>query len=275
VILSTRRGSRYCGWRCALGILAVLVRRRDEYTIMADDRSGSDGETPFNNPFAAKLSKLKRRVRDAERNKRKSQQTKREESKAAAERPVSDEDAFLLATAGTVPVRARGREITHSGAASRGVRVRVQTSVGDALLADENFDVRFSDQYIRGRCSGVSRETFEKLEKGEFAVRSHVDLHGMAFDDARQTVDKFLADSQRRGERCVLVITGKGRNSPGQIGVLRERIPEWLSRGPSSRRVLAFVTARPCDGGEGALYVLLRRQAGRKARIDVESGGGA
>ena len=142
------------------------------------------------------------------------------------------------------------------------------------FTADEHFDLRYSDQFIRGRVSSVSRITLEKLERGEFAVRSHVDLHGMALEDARYAVDSFLAECQRKAERCVLVITGKGRNSPGQLGVLREKIPEWLACGPSARRVLAFVTARPCDGGEGALYVFLRERPSRKTRIEVESGGG-
>jgi DNA-nicking Smr family endonuclease len=140
--------------------------------------------------------------------------------------------------------------------------------------ADEYFDVRFSDRFLCAHAPGVSRETLAKLERGEFAVRSHVDLHGMALDDARSVVDEFLAERQRHGERCVLVITGKGRNSRQQVGVLREKIPEWLARGPSARRVLAFVTARQCDGGEGALYVLLRKRASAKARIDVIAGGG-
>jgi len=140
---------------------------------------------------------------------------------------------------------------------------------------EEHFDFRFSDRYVQGRATGVSRETVAKLSRGEFAVRSHVDLHGMALDDAKDTVDRFLTERQRRGERCVLVITGKGKNSRGQVAVLRERIPEWLARGPSARRVLAFVTARPCDGGEGAFYVLLRRDPSRKTRIDVEAGSGS
>lgn len=139
---------------------------------------------------------------------------------------------------------------------------------------DEHFDFRFSDLYVQGRAAGVSRETVAKLSRGEFAVRSHVDLHGMALDDAKDAVDEFLTERQKRGDRCVLVITGKGKNSRGQVAVLRQRIPEWLARGPSARRVLAFVTARPCDGGEGAFYVLLRKGVSRKMRIDVEAGGG-
>jgi DNA-nicking Smr family endonuclease len=241
---------------------------------MGGKKKTSGEQAPFNNPFTKDLSKLKRRVRDDERRKRATPQRTQAEP-AAPPVPVSDEEAFAAAMAGTTPVRAGGREVTHRSNVAEAARIRVRDSPADALMSDEYFDVRYSDQYIRARSRGVSTETLSKLEKGEFAVRSHVDLHGMAFDDASQTVDEFLADCQRRGERCVLVITGKGRNSPGQIGVLRERIPEWLSRGPSARRVLAFVTARPCDGGEGAIYVLLRKHAGRKVRIDVESGGGA
>ena len=112
------------------------------------------------------------------------------------------------------------------------------------------------------------------LERGEFAVHSHVDLHGMVLEDAMEVVDEFIAERHRRGERCVLIVTGKGNNSPGRYGVLRERIPDWLARGPSAKRVLAFATARPCDGGEGALYVLLRKHRSGKQRITVESGAG-
>ena len=89
------------------------------------------------------------------------------------------------------------------------------------------------------------------LEKGEFAISAHLDLHGMPFEDARRAVDEFLVQQQKRGRRCVLIVTGKGKNSPNGQGVLRERVPEWLARGPSSRRVLAFASARPCDGGVG------------------------
>jgi DNA-nicking Smr family endonuclease len=61
-----------------------------------------------------------------------------------------------------------------------------------------------------------------------------------------------------RGERCVLVIHGKGENRPG-AGVLRGEIAAWLSQGRAREHVAAFVTANAEDGGEGALYVALRR----------------
>lgn len=230
-------------------------------------RPGSEGrqDRPFNNPFQDQLSKLKRSARDARRRQRDEAAKKPE----VREVPQDDDAVFRDAMGGVEPLENRGRVAPPPMPTGRADNEEYDPT------ADEHFDVRFSDRFIRGRAAGVSRETVTKLENGEFAVRSHVDLHGMPLDDARRAVDEFLSARQRRGERCVLVITGKGQNSPRQVGVLREHIPDWLARGPSSRRVLAFTTARPCDGGEGAMYVLLRSNVARKHRIDVEAGGGA
>lgn len=142
-----------------------------------------------------------------------------------------------------------------------------------AMARGEGFDVTYEDLHVRGRASSVSRETVARLERGEFAISAHLDLHGMPFDDARRAVDDFLAEQQKKGRRCVLIVTGKGKNSPGGQGVLREKVPQWLARGPSSRRVLAFASARACDGGVGALVVLMRAGSSSKTRIDVEHGG--
>jgi DNA-nicking Smr family endonuclease len=186
---------------------------------------------------------------------------------------VSEEDALAASLAGARPL------------AKPDSRVRIRRKVDlshieegrkqdlAALDRAEGFDVSFDDRYVRARGAGVSRETLSRLEKGEFPICAHLDLHGMPLDDARRAVDEFLASQQKRGHRCVLLITGKGKNSLGGRAVLREHVPEWLARGPSSRRVLAFVTARPCDGGTGALVVLMRAGSSSKNRIDVEHGG--
>jgi len=232
---------------------------------------------PFNNPFSANVRVLRRELREraAARTTSKtsvaSERSARPATQASA--PRDDTQEFLAAAEGTRPMSKRNARVRGKRRAVN-VAVRNDDDVID-FTADEHFDVRFSDHYIRASTDGVSNETLAKLERGEFAVRSHVDLHGMALDDARQAVDEFLAERHRRGDRCVLVITGKGRNSRQQLGVLREKIPQWLARGPSARRVLAFVTARQCDGGGGALYVLLRKHVAAKSRIDVVAGGGA
>jgi len=143
----------------------------------------------------------------------------------------------------------------------------------EAMATAAGFDVSYEDHYVRGRAASVSRETLARLTRGEFAISAHLDLHGMPLEDARRAVDEFLAQQQKRGRRCVLIVTGKGKNSPGGQGVLQERVPDWLACGPSSRRVLAFASARPCDGGVGALVVLMRAGSSSKHRIDVEHGG--
>jgi DNA-nicking Smr family endonuclease len=84
-------------------------------------------------------------------------------------------------------------------------------------------------------------------------------MHGMSAREARGQLELFLRTMRARGERCVLVIHGKGEHSPGGLPVLRGEIAAWLSQGTSSEHVAAFATASEADGGEGAVYVLLRR----------------
>jgi DNA-nicking Smr family endonuclease len=72
-------------------------------------------------------------------------------------------------------------------------------------------------------------------------------------------VHDFLRDKRARGERCVLVIHGRGTHSPGGTGILRGEVAAWLSQGAASEHVSAFATAADGDGGQGAVYVMLRR----------------
>lgn len=86
-----------------------------------------------------------------------------------------------------------------------------------------------------------------------------MDLHRMTQAEAHGALTGFLAASQLAGRRCVLVITGKGYGTDGAVGVLKTNVPRWLNDPPNRERVLAFAFAAGRDGGEGALYVLLRR----------------
>jgi DNA-nicking Smr family endonuclease len=98
-----------------------------------------------------------------------------------------------------------------------------------------------------------------KLRKGEIAVQGHVDLHGLTRAEARTALERFLLAARQGGKRCVLVVHGRGLHSKDQIPVLKTSVQLWLTRGRIARWVLAFATARPHDGGAGAVYVLLRR----------------
>ena len=109
-----------------------------------------------------------------------------------------------------------------------------------------------------GERGGIDRGTQRRLFRGEVAVESRLDLHGMTAVRAQNQLIQFIESSVSQGCRCVLVITGKG------LGVLRGHVPDWLKQPPLAADVLALAEARPKDGGSGAFYVLLRRKRGGK-----------
>ena len=121
------------------------------------------------------------------------------------------------------------------------------------------FDISATDEYIEGIGPGIDKRLLRKLRAGDYAVQAHLDLHGYTSDEARVEVEKFLVGARSDGRRCVLIIHGRGHGSKEGIPVLKERLKVWLTRGRIGHGVLAFCTARPTDGGAGAVYVLLRR----------------
>jgi DNA-nicking Smr family endonuclease len=106
---------------------------------------------------------------------------------------------------------------------------------------------------------GIDRRLAQRLHRGDYAVQAHLDLHGHTVEEAKASVDRFLTNAYSTGQRCVLLIHGRGRNSKDNRPVLKEQVQIWLSHGRLSRLVLAFATAPVTDGGAGAVYVLLRR----------------
>lgn len=115
-----------------------------------------------------------------------------------------------------------------------------------------------------GATAGLDRRSAQRLKRGQYPVEGRLDLHGQTQDSARRMLDKFLAEAQAGGKRCVLVITGKGRArgdyGAARPGVLRMMVPKWLNEAPNRGRIVAFTHARRDQGGEGALYVLLKRK---------------
>jgi len=133
----------------------------------------------------------------------------------------------------------------------------------EALVSgDAPFDLADSDEFIEGRVPGLDADIMRRLRQGEFAVQGHIDLHGMTREEAKAAVDAFLRSARGAGKRCVLLVHGRGIHSKDQVPILKEALKHWLATARFGRHVLAFATARPTDGGTGAVYVLLRR-AGR------------
>ncbi|HMB76429.1 MAG TPA: Smr/MutS family protein [Kiloniellaceae bacterium] len=114
-----------------------------------------------------------------------------------------------------------------------------------------------------GTSEGLDKRQGARLRKGLLPIEGRLDLHGLHLDPAQRALERFLAEAQTQGKRCVLVITGKGRD---RGGALRREVPLWLNRPGLRAMVVSFTYAQPKDGGEGALYVLLkRRRADRDA----------
>lgn len=102
---------------------------------------------------------------------------------------------------------------------------------------------------------GIQQKVIRKLKRGQFRVEATADLHGETVAQARQSLTDFLRASQDRNRRCVLIIHGKGHGSANRKPVIKNKVDAWLRE---CSDVLAFCSARPGDGGTGAVYVLLR-----------------
>ncbi len=112
-----------------------------------------------------------------------------------------------------------------------------------------------------GRAPGLDKRTAERLKRGQLAIEARIDLHGLTRADAHRELTAFIDGAHKAGRRCVLVITGKGaRAENGNGGVLRGAVPRWLNQAPLRPRLLAFCYAQPKHGGDGALYLLLKRR---------------
>ena len=110
---------------------------------------------------------------------------------------------------------------------------------------------------------GLDKASRDRLRRGQYPIDGRLDLHGLTRDRAHAAVTRFLLDGVARDWRCLLLITGKGQKNKmggGEVGVLKSELPRWLAEPPLRPLILATVSARPQHGGEGAVYLLLRRR---------------
>jgi len=134
------------------------------------------------------------------------------------------------------------------------------------LVSGEGFIVSDTPEYREGRGYNVSPDIPRRLHRGDFSVQDYIDLHGLNVFAAREVFEEFLKKSVTEGKRTVLIVHGRGLSSP-VMPVLKNQICQWLTTGPWRKWVIAFASARACDGGAGATYVLLRqRPATRRHR---------
>jgi DNA-nicking Smr family endonuclease len=180
------------------------------------------------------------------------------------DKQLSENELFLKEMADVAPIP-RGDRIEHRSNSGPPVGPDYDCQDETLLKLDNlvkfgtGFVVADTPEYIEGRGHNVHPEITKRLHRGDFSIQAHIDLHGLGVEDARNAFEIFLKDSITTGKKAVLIVHGRGLSSPDKP-VLKTRVVQWLTCGPWRKWVIAFSTARSCDGGAGATYVLLRRR---------------
>ncbi len=156
--------------------------------------------------------------------------------------PLPDKRTALLRKTPPQPV-ARQHALDEAAA--------LQESLSDAFDASNLLD---TDDHLSFRRPGVGPDVTRKLRLGHWRIQRELDLHGLRTDEAREALGQFIREAHKLGLRCLRVVHGKGLGSVGKAPVLKSRVHSWLAQ---KNEVLAFVQAKPADGGAGALVVLL------------------
>lgn len=138
-------------------------------------------------------------------------------------------------------------------------KIRVKRQPRDAYTLKDVFSdapVEDCPDQLNFSRNGVQPSTLKKLRQGKLVIDNSIDLHSLTIDEARNYLLEFLAECEVNGSRVILIVHGKGYSSPNAKPVIKPMVSRWLREVSS---VLAFVSARPADGGTGAVYVLLGR----------------
>ena len=179
-------------------------------------------------------------------------------SEKSAPANQNEDEFFAQAMRGVSPLSKKGRDIAPGRMPPPVLSVPPQ-SFYELVKGTLEFSLQYSDEYLEGHVLGLDNTVIYKLKTGQYSPEAHLDLHGLNSRQAFDLLLAFIRHSWHRGLRTLLLIPGRGRNSPDGVAILRDRIQLWLTQEPLKRVILAFCTARPVDGGPGSLYVLLRK----------------
>ena len=197
----------------------------------------------------------------------------KQQALAAAERArvsaklAAEKNLFINAAGVVNPLPDKRRAVL---AKPRPEPIARQTALDDqAVLIEaisDEFDVSTlmdADEHMSFRQPGIGTDVTRKLRRGDWSIQRQLDLHGLRRDDAREALSHFIREAHKHGIRCVRVVHGKGLGSPGKAPILKSKVQRWLVQ---KKEVLAFVQAKPADGGAGALVVLLTQSPGTSNR---------
>ena len=185
---------------------------------------------------------------------------------AKVEAPADADDAALFRehVAGVKPLAKKHRQrVTPPKAPPPSAPLYDEDAEALAKLAamvdgEEPLGHEFSEEHTEWIAEDADPSILVRLREGAYSPQAHLDFHGMTREAAKQAVFRFLADAKVKRMRCVLLVHGRGHHSEDAVPVIKLALQRWLRRGALKSWVFAWCSARPVDGGAGAMYVLLR-----------------
>jgi len=182
-----------------------------------------------------------------------------------ARRPISEEERALWHTVAKTATPMKRRRKSEAAATAASAEKPAPKSVKTKAKAAARVlppapapSPQKHHELSHGLSVGIDKRQAERFRGGRLPIEGRIDLHGRTQQQAHDDLRTFLSNAHADGKRCVLVITGKGMTA-SKSGVLKENVPRWLNEPGLRRHVLAFDYAERQHGGEGALYVLLKR----------------
>jgi len=178
--------------------------------------------------------------------------------------PESEEELFKKAMEGVKPIYRKEcvekiSKIELPEGFKKKEDVETLKKLKDLINYGAGFNVSDTPEYIEGTGYNVHSEIARRLHRGDFSIQAHIDLHGLRVEDAKEVFEEFLNWAVANDKRGILIVHGRGLSSPSEP-ILKNKVIEWLTRGPWRKWVVAYSSARKCDGGAGATYVLLRQR---------------
>jgi len=168
-------------------------------------------------------------------------------------------DDFMDAMKGVNPLESANRiqhkKIKPSTRPQQSFRDEQQVLIDMLSEPDDLSSIATGDELFFAR-DGLQHKVIKRLKRGELSIQAELDLHRLNKKEAREAIVEFFHYCTQNNFKQVRIIHGKGHGSQGKIPVLKTLVNHWLQQ---KDEILAFCSARPCDGGTGAVYVLLKR----------------
>jgi len=169
-----------------------------------------------------------------------------------------DDNLFRRVMSDAKPLRTEQRALDTSKKPQPKARFRRANDPampGESLEGNVDEPEQSIGDVLRFKRASVGRTTMRMLGRGSYAIQAEIDLHGMTVAQAKPRLEQFVQRCARNDKLCIRIVHGKGLGSGERGPVLKKAVNRWLQQWDA---VLAFTSARPADGGTGAVYVLLK-----------------